>query len=202
MRQEDWDRRYGTAELVWSRRPNAFLAEEAARLAPGRALDVACGEGRNAVWLAERGWSVVGADFSAVALGKARRLAAEAGVEAAVAWVEADARDWEPPGAFDLAFLCYLQLPDRPMARALAHVGPAVAPGGTLLVIGHDRRNLAEGVGGPSDPAVLLDPAAVAGLVRAEAPGLVVDRADTVERAVAGAARPALDTLVRAHRPA
>lgn len=195
MQREDWDRRYGTAEMVWSAEPNVFVADQTGHLPPGRALDLACGEGRNAVWLARRGWEVVGADFSPAALATARRVADEAG--AAVTWVEADATTWTPPGAFDLVVLCYLQLPHHQMAAALDRVVPALAPGGTLLVIGHDRRNLDEGVGGPRRPEVLLDPEAVAALV----PGLLVETAGTVRRHVEGEDRPALDTLVRARRP-
>lgn len=67
-----WDERYGTAELIWKADPNRFLVEELEGLAPGRALDIACGEGRNAIWLASMGWEVTGVDFSAVGLAKAR----------------------------------------------------------------------------------------------------------------------------------
>jgi SAM-dependent methyltransferase len=195
VQREDWDQRYRSTELVWSAGPNVFVVAETSDLAPGRALDVACGEGRNAVWLARRGWDVVAADYSPAALRKARDIAADAGVD--VTFVEADATSWHPAGSFDLVLLCYLQLPRDLMARALQRVVPAVAPGGTLLVIGHDRRNLEEGVGGPSRPEVLLDPGEVAGA----ATGLVVEAATTVERPVEGEHRPALDTLVRAHRP-
>lgn len=195
VQREDWNRRYGHAELVWSAEPNVFVADQTGHLAPGRALDLACGEGRNAVWLARRGWDVVGADFSPAALATARRVADEAGV--AVTWVEADVTTWTAPGEFDLVVLCYLQLPRDRMAAALDRVVPALAPGGTLLVIGHDRRNLDEGVGGPRRPEVLLDPDEVAAL----APGLLVESAGTVRRHVEGEHRPALDTLVRARRP-
>lgn len=195
MQREDWDQRYRVPELVWPADPNVFVAAEASDLAPGRALDLACGEGRNAIWLARRGWEVVGADYSHAAVAKARSVAEVAGAQ--VAFVEADATTWDPPGTFDLVLLCYLQLPEALLAEALGRVVPAVAPGGTLLVIGHDRRNLAEGVGGPSRPEVLLDPAAVSRMVS----GLVVDVATTVERHVEGEDRRALDTLVRAHRP-
>ena len=78
---DDWDRRYAEPQLVWSAEPNRFLVEELAGLPPGRALDLACGEGRNAIWLARRGWEVTGVDFSGVAIDKAGRMAAEAGVE-------------------------------------------------------------------------------------------------------------------------
>jgi SAM-dependent methyltransferase len=196
VQREDWDRRYQVPELVWSEEPNRFLVDEAGELTPGRALDLGCGEGRNAVWLARRGWRVVGVDFSPVALDKGRRLADRTGVE--VTWVEADVTSWAPTGPFDLVALCYLQLPDEVMAATLGRVVPAVEQGGTLLVVGHDRRNLDEGVGGPRDRRVLLDPGVVAGALG----GLTVERAGTVERPIAGAPRPALDTLVRAHRPA
>jgi SAM-dependent methyltransferase len=75
MDRQQWDERYMTDELIWRAEPNRFLVEEVARMKPGRALDLACGEGRNALWLAERGWQVTGVDFSPVGLAKARRLA-------------------------------------------------------------------------------------------------------------------------------
>ena len=195
MQREDWDQRYGASELVWPADPNVFLVAEAADLAPGRALDVACGEGRNAIWLARRGWEVVGADYSPAALRKAEAVSASAG--APVTYVEADATLRSPEGPFDLVVFCYLQLPGDLMARALDLAVAQLAEGGTLVVIGHDRRNLAEGVGGPKRPEVLLDPEAVAGMV----PTLDVEVATTVERHVEGEERPALDTLVRACRP-
>ena len=195
MQREDWDQRYGASELVWPADPNVFLVAEAADLPPGRALDVACGEGRNAIWLARRGWEVVGADYSPAALRKAAAVAASAGVQ--VTYVEADATLRSPEGPFDLVAFCYLQLPADLMARALDLAVAQLAEGGTLVVIGHDRRNLADGVGGPSRPEVLLDPEAVAAMV----PTLEVEVATTVERHVEGEERRALDTLVRARRP-
>src|SRR5262245_33209390 len=101
MTPEDWDRRYAEPRLVWSAEPNRFLVEELGDLAPGAALDLACGEGRNAIWLAQGGWDVTGVDFSGVAVGKARRMAAEAG--AAARFVRADLAEHVPaPGSADL----------------------------------------------------------------------------------------------------
>jgi 2-polyprenyl-3-methyl-5-hydroxy-6-metoxy-1,4-benzoquinol methylase len=81
VRREDWDRRYSQPDLLWSATPNRFLVREVAELPPGRALDLACGEGRNALWLAERGWTVTGVDYSAVAIEKARRRSHDEGAE-------------------------------------------------------------------------------------------------------------------------
>jgi 2-polyprenyl-3-methyl-5-hydroxy-6-metoxy-1,4-benzoquinol methylase len=92
VQREDWNRRHGEAGLLFGAEPNRFLVAEVEGLAPGRALDVACGSGRNAVWLAARGWQVTGVDFSGVALEQARGLAAERGVD--VEWVEADVLEW------------------------------------------------------------------------------------------------------------
>lgn len=194
MKAADWDARYAASELVWSAGPNRFVEEECGGLPPGRALDLGCGEGRNAVWLAGRGWRVTGADFSAVALAKGRARAEAAGVE--VEWVEADVTAWDPPaGAFDLVAVVYVQLPPADRAALLGHAAAALAPGGTLLVIGHDLVNLTEGVGGPRNPEVLMTPEAVC----AEIGGLEVVRAGRVTRQVDGAE--AIDTLVRAVRP-
>jgi SAM-dependent methyltransferase len=196
--REDWNARYATKELVWTAEPNRLFATEVEGLEPGRALDVACGEGRNAVWLAERGWTVTGVDFSEVALAKAEQLAASRGVQ--VEWMLADVVEHEfEPGSYDLVAVLYLQLPHDALAQAIRSAASAVAPGGTLLVIGHDARNLAEGHGGPKDPSVLYTPADVA----AELGELVVERAETVRRTVPleGGEAVALDAFVRARRP-
>lgn len=196
--REDWNARYAGSELLWTARPNRAFAAEVEALAPGKALDLACGEGRNAVWLAERGWHVTGVDFSDVALSKAGRLASSRGVE--VEWVLADLLEWEPPPrAFDLVAVLYLQLPAGELGRVLRRAAGAVAPEGTVLVLGHDATNLTDGYGGPRDAAVLFTPDQVA----ADLAGLVVERAERVLRTVAveGGERTAVDALVRARRP-
>jgi SAM-dependent methyltransferase len=199
MEREEWNERYAGTELVWTATPNRFLVAEVEALRPGRALDLACGEGRNAVWLAERGWRVTGVDFADVALAKAARLAAARAVE--VAWVDADVRTWEPPaGAFDLVVLLYLQLPAHERRAVHARAAAAVAPGGTLLVVAHHATNPAEGYGGPKDPAVLFTEDDVVADVR----GLELERAERVRRPVTtpeGEEAVALDVLVRARRP-
>jgi SAM-dependent methyltransferase len=199
---QQWDERYSGAEFEWTTRPNQFVAAELAGLAPGRALDVAAGEGRNTVWLAERGWRVTAVDFSRVGLEKGRKLSAARGVDdARVEWIVADLRDYEPePGAFDLVLIAYVQLTPELRARVLARAAAATAPGGTVFVIGHDLTNLTEGVGGPQDPDVLYTPEAVS----AELTGLRVVRAERVHRTVERDDGPAtaIDTLVRAVREA
>ena len=197
MSREHWDERYGTEELIWKADPNRFLVEELQALAPGRALDVACGEGRNAVWLASKGWHVTGVDFSRAGLAKAQRLATDRGVE--VAWVEADVVEWQPPSAsFDVVVVLYLHLPAEQRRQALARAAAALAPGGILLVVGHDVSNLLKGTGGPQDPAVLFGPEQIV----EDLPGLQIERAERVTRTVvteAGEAT-AVDELVRAVR--
>jgi SAM-dependent methyltransferase len=199
MDSDAWNRRYADGELVWTGEPNRFLVTEGAGLEAGRALDVACGEGRNAVWLAEQGWRVTGVDFSQVGLEKARALAAARGVRAE--WVTADLRDYTPePQAYDLVLVLYLQVPAaerRPIVRAAAG---AVAPGGVFLLVAHDRGNLEHGHGGPQDPAVLYTAGDVVGDL--DGAGLEIERAETVKRPVqtSEGERVALDALVRAHR--
>jgi len=196
--REDWNARYAQKELVWSAQPNRLFAAEVGGLPPGRALDLACGEGRNAVWLAGRGWRVTGVDFSDIALAKAAELAASRGVD--VEWVVADVLDHEPePRAFDLAALLYLQLPREELLQAVRSAARAVAPGGTLVVLGHDTTNLAHGHGGPKDASVLYTAEDVVPVLG----DLVVERAEAVERSVPleqGEAV-AIDAFVRAHRP-
>ncbi len=194
MDREDWNRKHGEAGPLFGVDPNRFLVAELDRIPAGRALDLACGAGRNAVWLAEHDWTVTGVDFSEVALENARGLAAERGVE--VEWVQADVRHWTPPAAaFDLVAILYLQIPVEERRAVHGRAAAAVAPGGTLLVVGHDRENLVSGTGGPQDARVLLDAQEVAG----ELSGLEVEKAGRVLRPVEGE-RDAIDTLVRARR--
>lgn len=189
MDREAWNRKHAEGEHHFGGRPNRFLVAEAADLAPGRALDVACGAGRNAVWLAEGGWEVTAVDFSAVALASARRLAAETGVE--VEWIEADVLEYLPePAGFDFVCVLYLQLPAEERRLVLARAAGAVAPGGTLVVVGHDLENLEYGHGGPQDPRVLFTPEEIA----AELAGLRIEKAERVDR------DGAIDALVRASR--
>jgi 2-polyprenyl-3-methyl-5-hydroxy-6-metoxy-1,4-benzoquinol methylase len=198
--RHQWDERYGGDELVWTSTPNQFLVSEVVDLPPGRAVDLACGEGRNAVWLAEQGWRVTGVDFSSVGLAKARRFAGLWGVE--VTWVDSAVQEWTPPSeGFDLVAMLYLQLPQPERTAALEVAVSAVAPGGTLLVVAHDEDNLTRGFGGPPSADVLYSVPDVTHV--AEAAGLTIQRAEQVIRVVDTDAGPrdAVDTLVRAKRP-
>ena len=133
---------------MWTSTPNQFLVSEVIGLPPGRAVDLACGEGRNAVWLADQGWQVTGVDFSPVGLAKGRRLAELRNVE--VTWVESAVQEWTPPPTgFDLVAVFYLQLPQPERSAALKVAASALAAGGTLLVVAHDHDNLTRGFGGP-----------------------------------------------------
>jgi len=195
VESQEWDDRYAGRELVWTAEPNMFVVAELQDLAPGRALDVGAGEGRNAVWLASRGWQVTAVDFSAVGLAKGRSLAQNRGV--AVDWVLADVRDYQPePGCFQLVLIAYLQLREAELDGVLRRAATALAPGGVLLVVGHDLANLTEGTGGPQDPAVLQ----TAGSITRSLGDLTVVRAEQARRPVAGSSRDAVDTLVRAVR--
>jgi SAM-dependent methyltransferase len=194
---EDWDRRYAERPWLWTAEPNLFLVTEVGDMAPGRALDLACGEGRNAVWLAERGWTVTAVDFSEVATGRARELADFRGVEVEV--IRHDLLGYAPqPGAFDLVVVMYLHLVPAERARVLRSAVEATAPGGTVLVVGHDVDNLERGHGGPQVAEVLYTAAAVA----AELAPLAIARGGQVTRAVETEAGivTAIDTLVRAVR--
>jgi SAM-dependent methyltransferase len=186
---------------VWTSTPNQFLVSEVAGLPVGRAVDLACGEGRNSVWLAEQGWRGTGVDFSPVGLAKGRQLAESRNVD--VEWVESAIQEWSPPSeGFDLVAIFYLQLPQPERSVALEVAASAVAPGGTLLVVAHDHDNLTRGYGGPPNDAVLYSVSEVTTV--AQAAGLVVQRAEQVVRQVEtdGGVRQAIDTLVRANRPA
>jgi SAM-dependent methyltransferase len=199
-----WDQRYAADELVWSAGPNAFVVDEVCDLlaerGTGRAIDLAGGEGRNALWFAEQGWESELVEFSAVALEKAAAIAESRGVTLRTTLADATAEPALEPA--DLVLVCYLQLEAEPLARALRHAATVVAPGGTLLVIAHERDNLEHGYGGPPDPAFLPTVADV--LAAIDGQGLEVLRAEQVRRQVPtdDGPREAIDLLVRAQRPA
>ena len=185
---------------MWTAAANRFLVAEVSDLPAGRALDLAAGEGRNAVWLAERGWSVTAVDFSATGIDKGRRLAAARQVAEAVTWVEADLEEHTPDaGSFDLVIVMYLHLPWPKMAPIVRRAAAAVAAGGTFLLVGHDRSNLEHGHGGPPDADVLYTAEAVAGEL-AELRILEAGRRDRPVDLPEGGRAVAIDCLVRAER--
>ncbi|MCB2099591.1 MAG: class I SAM-dependent methyltransferase [Rhodobacterales bacterium] len=199
--QAFWNERYARKDFVWTVTPNRFLAAEVADLAPGRALDLAAGEGRNSVWLAEKGWTVRAVDFADVALDKARQLAESRQVSARVTPLVADLLTYAPEArTYDLVVMCYLQLPQDEMGPILARAAEAVAPGGTLFLVAHDSENLEHGHGGPQRPEALYTAEQV---VAALDGALEIEKAERVERPVEtdDGVKVALDCLVRARRP-
>ncbi|HSE08624.1 MAG TPA: class I SAM-dependent methyltransferase [Nocardioidaceae bacterium] len=205
MDAHDWDQRYAATELVWSARANQFVESELADLAPGRAIDVAAGEGRNSIWLAGRGWDVTAVDFSEVGLDKGRALAARHEQDGAlhIEWVRADVLEYDPgEQTFDLALLAYLQLRAEQRRAAVRRAFLSLRDGGTLFVVAHDSTNLTEGTGGPQYPEVLYTAEDV--LADLDGERFEVVRAERVAREVAPteddrdhAPRTAYDALVR-----
>ena len=175
-----WDERYAATELVWSATPNQFVAQALEDLPPGRALDLACGEGRNARWLAGRGWRVTAMDFSAVAVEKGRRT------DDSVDWRVGDVLTTPLPQDLDLVVVAYLQLAEEQRRTSLRRALASLRPGGTLFVVAHDTTNLTEGTGGPSDAAVLYTAEDV--LADLGPDDVEVVRAERVAREVADAA--------------
>jgi SAM-dependent methyltransferase len=170
VNQASWDERYRSSDALWSGNPNSQLLSQASDLSPGTALDVGCGEGADAIWLAERGWRVSAVDFSNVALQRGAARATEAGAEVAelITWIHADLITWTPAArSFDLVSVQFMHLPKdqrEPLYRRLAE---AVAPGGTLLVVGHHPSDMQTTVPRPAareffftgnDIAASLDP--------------------------------------------
>ena len=193
-RRQMWDERHSAREPIESHEPDPTLADTAGGLTPGRALDLAAGDGRNAIWLAAHGWDVTAVDFSAVAIRRASASAEVAGV--AVHWVNADLLEWRPePRSFDLVALMFLHLPPGERGAIYARAAEAVAPGGRLLVVGHDRTNLTDGAGGPQDPDVLF----TADEIADDLAGFDIVRAETVARDLGGGRR-ALDAVLVARR--
>jgi SAM-dependent methyltransferase len=187
-----WDARYRDARdaggTIWSQSPNAWVEATLAELPVGTALDLGAGEGRNALWLAARGWRVTAVDYSEQGIATGRSRAESEGLD--LDWVVADLREWRTDARFDVVLLSYVHIGAEALA-AVVRAAPLV-PGGTLAIIGHDRTNR---VGGPSDPAILLDPDELADA----AAGLEILTVGRVERETPNGV--ALDTVLVARAP-
>ncbi len=192
MNPADWDEKYRAANRLWSPEPNLFVADRLAHHPPGRGLDLAAGEGRNAAWLARRGWEMTGVDFSPVAVQRAEEAAPD------VEWHLADVRTWEPSGHFDLVLVAYLQVVADELESVVRRAATWLDPGGELFLIGHDRTNLEHGYGGPSREEVLWE----LQLIKEWLGGLEIVEAQRVRRPVEtdDGLKLARDTLVRARR--
>lgn len=197
-RQARWNDRYAASDRLWSADPNVWVEELVGPLPPGRAVDLGAGEGRHAIWLARRGWAVTAVDFSEVGIARGERLLAQArahgDVPGSVTWVVDDAVTWRPHEPVDLVLVAYLHLPQDVLSRAATWL----SPGGALVVVGHALRNLTEGVGGPSDPALLQTPERLLGV--AAAANLTVDVCREATRESAQGT--AIDVLLVASRSA
>ncbi|GAB7192587.1 hypothetical protein NUM3379_32960 [Kineococcus sp. NUM-3379] len=197
---DEWDERYGASDRIWSGEPNGALVAETTDLPPGRALDVGCGEGADAVWLARRGWRVTALDVSGIALERARRHADDAGVE--VGWVHAGLVEADlPAGGFDLVSAQYPVLRKTPGAVAERVLAGLVAPGGTLLFVHHDLsgHDAARHGALQHDPAHFAFPADVAAVLGEEWVVEVDERRPRVVHGGAGAHHVA-DLVLRARR--
>jgi len=157
-----WEQRYRESTAVWSGRPNRQLVAEAAGLRPGTALDAGSGEGGDALWLAGHGWRVTAVDFATAALERGARAAAAAGLADRIDWVRADLRSWRPPDRYDLVSGQFLHLPEPERTRVFATLAAAVAPGGTLLLVGHDVHDIESGAHRPHAPQLYFAAAEIA----------------------------------------
>lgn len=188
---------------MWSATPNQWVEKLTADLPVGRALDLAGGEGRNALWLADRGWQATVVDFSQVALDKARVLASKrfGANSERLTTIRADLLTYRPVVAsFDLVLLVYLQLPANDRRTVVRSAATAVAPGGRLLVVAHHSKNLSAGVGGPQDPHLLYTAEDIA--TDLTGTDLAIERSDSMLRTVAtdDGPREAIDAVLIACR--
>jgi SAM-dependent methyltransferase len=184
-----WDVRYAAEPALWGAELNPVVAPFLRELPPGSAVDLACGNGRHAAWLADHGWRCTGVDFSPVAIEQARTRSTTA------QWQVGDARTWEPDEPLDLVLVAYLHLPLDGMRRVMRRCLSWLSPVGTLVHVGHARVNITHGVGGPQDPAILPTVASLADILDDE---VLVRRLEHVERATEHGT--AIDLLLVAQR--
>jgi SAM-dependent methyltransferase len=197
QRRLDWDERHKGGDFE-GEGPNPTLVAGVKDLEPGSALELASGSGTNAVWLARQGWRTTAVDWSPAGLANGMAKANAAGV--AVDWQERDLFEWSPPRrAFDLVVIAYLHLPPDEREPVYARAAAAVARGGRLLIVGHDRLHGAEGQGGP-DPALLFTAYEIAAALQASDPELIVERAEVVRRVPTPGGGP-IDALLVLRRP-
>jgi 2-polyprenyl-3-methyl-5-hydroxy-6-metoxy-1,4-benzoquinol methylase len=172
--EQAWEERYrsaGSHGAIWSGRPNPQLVDEVSELPAGNALDVGCGEGADAIWLAERGWRVTAVDFSKTALSRAAAHAESLAPDAAVRieWLHTDLTSWTPPPrAFDLVSSQFMHLPSAQLQPLLARLTTAVNAGGVLLVVGHHPLDMATTMPRPDNPDVYFTAEEVAHTLDAE----------------------------------
>lgn len=165
---EVWDARYGGTEPVWSGNVNKRVAEQTGDLAPGDALELGCGEGADAVWLADHGWTVTATDVSGVVVDRNRERSSTlpAEVAARLTWERVDVKAWDPPAAaFDLASLQFLHLPADVFADLQRRLAVAVRPGGRLLVVNHDPHDHESGLRPHGLPGMMPTPAETVALL-------------------------------------
>lgn len=201
MDRQSWDERYAAKEQTFLRGPNRLIVEEIGSLPPGRAIDLATGEGRHAVWLASRGWDVVAVDFSEVGLRRARARAEAEGHTIHV--VLADVHTLRlPPAHFDLVLAAFFHPTPAERTSLYPAMAQALASSGSLVLVSYDLANLTRGTGGPRNADYLLDPPVLAGELRAL--GLDVSRAESVPaRATTsdGEEVDVVNAVIRAVRP-
>ena len=187
-----WDERYREVGRLWSAGPNLFVEDRLHTAEPGHGIDLAGGEGRNAIWLASLGWEMTSVDFSEEASARGRAQSDR------VDFVVADVFEWKPDQPVDLVLIAYLQLLREDLAEVVRRSIDWLSPGAELFMIGHDRSNIELGHGGPQYPEILWDVdelvAMIEGLTVVES-AVVRRPVDTEEGTVF-----ALDTLVRGRR--
>ncbi len=202
--EEFWDERYLGSTRVWSGRPNQRLVEQLGDLQPdggGTALDVGCGEGADAVWLAGQGWTVTGVDVSGVALDRAAAHASAADVVGRTSWVQVDLlADPVLPQGFDLVCASYVHVLRTDLLHVYGRIAASVRPGGTLFVVAHHPDDMATGLRDERFAHLLMLPEAVVGALDPDGWTVEVAAPQTREHGQDGITYTLTDTVVLAHR--
>jgi SAM-dependent methyltransferase len=179
--QEFWDELYRSHGSVWSGEPNESLVKQASGLPAGTALDVGCGEGADAIWLARRGWRVTAVDISSVALERAKKSAIQSGDEIAgrIGWVRTDLTESVPADAcYDLVCAFFMHLPQAEREVLFRGLADVVAPGGSLLIVGHHPSDLDVPVNRPKAPELFYTASEVAALLEPDRWRIIFEAAD------------------------